>query len=231
MDVGLPDFWKCSWTSRPCSPRHEPIGRCGQAEVRGLLESLAGSLVALFTFRRRLLSLLNLIYTEPRNYQRNQVFAMSSGLQEELWTCALLILFAVTNLRASLVATDASNSWRTMVHTHLGADFSLEVGRHGLSKQRWSRLLLPFAACKRAAGLLPVDEEMPDGVGVPPHPLWMEIFPGFAVRGRQTAPHSLRGSNQCVRAPCCSVGSTPASRPRSADYRQPQTAKLPWGHC
>ena len=50
--------------------------------TRALLESIAGSLVALFTFRRRLLSLLNLIYSEPRRYERTQVFPMSSSLQQ-----------------------------------------------------------------------------------------------------------------------------------------------------
>ena len=160
--------------------------------TRALLGSIAGSLVALFTFRRRLLSLLNLIYSEPRRYERTQVFPMSSSLQQELWICALLIPVAVTNLRARphdhLLATDASSSWEAMVQAPVTSEFTLELGRHVLSKPRWSRLLLPFAAWKRAAGTLPEEDELPDGVPLLPHPLWMELFQSLQFEGALRRP-------------------------------------------
>ena len=98
----------------------------------------------------------------------------------------------MTNLRARphdhLLATDASSSWEAMVQAPVTLEFALEFGRHVLSKPRWSRLLLPFTAWKRAAGTLPEEDELPDGVPLLPHPLWMELFQSLQFEGALRRP-------------------------------------------
>ena len=90
------------------------IAKLGVA-TRALLEIAAGSLVSLLSFRRRLLSCLELVYTEGRALPRHQVFKLSDRLRDELWASAILVAAASTNMRARraevLYATDASLEW------------------------------------------------------------------------------------------------------------------------
>ena len=153
------------------------ISRLGLA-TRALLDLVAGSLVAIFSFRRRLLSMLNLVYTEGRGLPRDLVFSLSPGLRDELTASAILICTAATNLRARpspvLVATDASLEWEAGVETEIGPLLSREIARHALIKPLWNRLLRPGAARERALGSLSVTEELPDGE-VKAHPLWSKL--------------------------------------------------------
>ena len=79
---------------------------------------------------------------------RHQVFRLSVRLQDELWSCGILILVASTNLRARyspiLLATDASLDWEAGVKAQVGERFGEE----------------PEAQLS-AAGLLEASEELP----------------------------------------------------------------------
>ena len=146
--------------------------------TRGLLEVVSGCYVAVFSFRRRLLSCLELVYTEGRELPRRQAFSMSAALKDELLLCALLVPVAATNLRTRpspwLSATDASLDWQAEVRSWDGEAFGQELARHALAKPVWSRLLRPAEALKRAAGILDPEDELPGG-SCTCHPLWVEL--------------------------------------------------------
>ena len=97
----------------------------------GLLKVRAGCLVRLFFFWRRLLSCLDLIHSEGRPLPKNQVFKMTPRLRDELWTAALLIPVAASNMRVChspwLLATDASLQWKAEVRAKIGAAFGEEL--------------------------------------------------------------------------------------------------------
>ncbi|CAE7720841.1 unnamed protein product, partial [Symbiodinium necroappetens] len=153
------------------------VSRIGLA-TRALLDVIAGSLVSLFSFRRRLLCLLDLVYSEGRGLPRDLVFSLSDRLRDELCVAALLVATAATNLRARhsplLLASDASLEWEAGVETVVGEPFAKELFRHSLVKPLWNRLLRPLAARDRAAGVLPTSEELPENE-VKAHPLWSEL--------------------------------------------------------
>ena len=166
------------------------ISRLGLA-TRALLDLVAGSLVAIFAFRRRLLSMLNLIYTEGRGLPRDLVFTLSTSLRDELMTSAILISTAATNLRARaspvLVASDASLEWEAGVEAEVGPGMAREIGRHALIKPLWNRLLRPGAARERAAGCLAPEEELPADE-VKAHPLWSKLARGLQYGGAWRRP-------------------------------------------
>ena len=136
-------------------------------------------MVSILAFRRRLLSKLELVYSEGRGLPGRRVFAMSAKLRDELLTCALLVPVAATNLRFRpspwLLATDASLEWEAEVFAEIGPFLSLELG---LIRPLWTRLLQPGAARLRAAGLL--EDEMPEE-GVSKHCCGV-LWPGSCSR-------------------------------------------------
>ena len=151
--------------------------RIGMA-TRGLLEVVAGCYVAVFSFRRRLLSCMELTYTEGQGLPRQQAFTMTPALKDELLLCALLAPIAAANLRTKpspwLSATDASLDWQAEVRSWIGEAFGQELARHSLIKPVWNKLLRPTEAAQRAAGLLDPEEELPDS-SYTCHPLWIEL--------------------------------------------------------
>ncbi|CAE7868529.1 ANK3 [Symbiodinium sp. KB8] len=166
------------------------ISRLGLA-TRALLDLVAGSLVAIFAFRRRLLSLLNLVYTEGRGLPRDLVFTLSAGLRDELTTAAILISTAATNLRARaspvLVASDASLEWEAGVENEVGPTMAREIARHALIKPLWNRLLRPGAARERAVGCLATEEELPADE-IKAHPLWSKLARALQYGGAWRRP-------------------------------------------
>ena len=133
----------------------------------GLLEVLAGGFVALFMFRRRMMSLLDLIYVCQAGRDRREVVQLPEAAIDELWGLAILCPLAVTDLRArfadSVYMVDASNWGEAVVASSLGRGWQSEIHRHALSRSCWTKLLSPFKALQRAKGCLPVHEELPDG--------------------------------------------------------------------
>lgn len=148
----------------------------------GLLEALAGSLVAVFQTKRRFMSLLEEIYIAQRGRCRKDIVALSLELQEELLLAAALVPLTSIDfrLRASphLVASDASTEKEAAVFCEVGCLATEELHRHTLQKGLWNRLLNPLRAYRREVGDLDPLEELPDRsfeemYGM--HPLWEEI--------------------------------------------------------
>eukprot|EP00438_Fugacium_kawagutii_P015944 Skav205630 [mRNA] locus=scaffold1575:126668:131720:+ [translate_table: standard] len=160
------------------------VARMGVCSV-GLLEVLAGGFVAIFSFRRRMMSLLDLVYACQAGRDRRDVIRLSPELIDELWSLAVLCPLAVTNLRAQyspdIFMVDASNWGEAVVEAPLDGGMAEEIHRHGLSRSSGPKLLSPYKAALRAKGALSVEEELPEGESCySEHPVW-EV----AARGLQ----------------------------------------------
>ena len=104
----------------------------------GLLEVIAGALVAAFQCRRRLMSALQEVYRAQRGRSRAEVVRMSMKLKEELLVCLGLLPLAVVDMRlrpsAKLVCSDASTECEAAVQAEVGEARRTEFQRHGLQK-------------------------------------------------------------------------------------------------
>ena len=65
----------------------------------GLLESLAGGFVSIFSYRRRMLSLLDSIYSVQSNRQQSDIVHLPDTLVDELTLISILSPLAVTDIR------------------------------------------------------------------------------------------------------------------------------------
>ncbi len=173
---------------RPSLKRSIPLAFIIQRVVKlrratvGLLELMAGSLVAVFQTRRRLMSILEGIYDAQRGRERGDVVALSPELCDELLVAVALIPLAFIDLRLKaspdLVASDASSTSEAAVVCDVGPTATGELHRHTLQKGLWNRLLSPVQAYMREKDLLDACEELPDDTfeglyGM--HPVWEEI--------------------------------------------------------
>ena len=143
----------------------------------GLLEALAGAWVSLLGVRRKLFSVLDIIFEPLVIADQKAVIRLSPELISEMMAAAVLGTLACVNLRAKfadfVVATDASLHWMAGVRASAPSRFTQELSRHCIRRGIWSRRLSPFAAHKKAAGYLdPVEEVQPDDVPYTCHPLW-----------------------------------------------------------
>ena len=143
----------------------------------GLLEALAGAWVSLLGVRRKLFSVLDIIFEPLVIADQKAVIRLSPELISEMMAAAVLGTLACVNLRAKfadfVVATDASLHWMAGVRAPAPSRFTKELSRHCIRRGIWSRLLSPFAAHKKAAGYLdPAEEVHPDEVPYTSHPLW-----------------------------------------------------------
>ena len=147
-----------------------------------LMEALAGSWIALFSVRRRLMCCLELIFEAMGIPDQHAVIRLSDEMVSELWTLCLLAPLAVTNLRAQfneqLIATDSSLDYTAGVEAHLPAPIAQEVAKRSLKRGIWSRLLPSAEAWKRGHGLLPPEDEVP-GESYKCHPLWEVLARGL----------------------------------------------------
>ena len=141
----------------------------------GLLESLAGTWVAIFGLRRRLFCLLDIIFEALAIEDQKAVIRLSDALVDELVTLVVMAPMAMVNLRACyapfLIATDASMSGLAGVRAELSAPFSQELCRHALRKGTWAALLPPSKSWQKQHDLLPPGEEL-DDFEFSVHPLW-----------------------------------------------------------
>ena len=160
------------WPLIVISTRVAMLGLC----TVSLLEALAGSWVSLFSVRRRMLCAMNHIFEVLAIPQQNAVLRLSHDMISELWSLVLLGPLAVANLRAQfapfITATDASNDWLAAVRAPVPPSIVAEVGRRGLRKGRWTKLLPPAKAWQRAGGWLDPAEELPDD-SFDARPLWV----------------------------------------------------------
>ncbi len=146
----------------------------------GLLETLIGCWTSIFLFRRRLLSIFNVAYEAlQRDARQNEVFKLSPGLVEELLLCVGLGPLAATYLRGKdqtqVYCSDASSRSYAVCAATLPVWLQSEVHRFRLRKTVWVKLLSPLKALNRLKGILPPAEELPAGVPLPSHPLWLEL--------------------------------------------------------
>ena len=146
----------------------------------GLLETLVGCWTSIFLFRRRMLSILNIVYTVLQTSgSSGEVLRLSAALQDELLLCIALAPLAVTYLRAQnakhLYASDASSWGFAVVRAKLPEWLQGEVHRHRLRKSVWTKLLSPVKKLQRLKGILPPAEELPEGKTLPSHPIWVEL--------------------------------------------------------
>ncbi|CAE7367340.1 unnamed protein product [Symbiodinium sp. CCMP2592] len=147
----------------------------------GLLEIVAGGLIALFVLRRRLMSLLNIIFREMKGRFQNEAFTICPELREELLLVLGLVTTAVVELRSSyspkVYMVDASDWGEAVCSTFVGTALSKEISRHALRKGIWTRLLSPSLARERSHGCLSPAEEVPGGPDFcyRAHPLWVKL--------------------------------------------------------
>ena len=148
----------------------------------GLLEVLAGGLIALFIYRRRLLCLLEEIFVAMKGKDQDCVIKIEAALYQELLICASLLPLAVVELRADynpdVFAVDASDWGEAVTSCPTTSAFTKELSRHALRKGVWTRLLAPAAARARSHGNLDPDRELPGGeeARFRSHPLWTTVF-------------------------------------------------------
>ena len=144
----------------------------------GLMEALAGCWVALLGVRRRLFSLLCLIFEPLGVDDQKAVIRLSSEMISEMSLLVVLGPLAVVNLRAKhadfVVATDASCDTLAAVRADVAPTIAQELARHSLRKGNWSRMLTPLKAWSKEHGLLDPAEELhgEDDEVYATHPFW-----------------------------------------------------------
>eukprot|EP00435_Cladocopium_sp_Y103_P047846 s453_g14.t1 len=138
------------------------VGHCSGE----LMQIVVGSIISLFLFRRRLLSLLDSCFESYRGRPMDEIFPLTGRCKSDLLTVVVLLPMAATNIRAStpelVAAADASNWGEAGVWSRIPKCVGKELIRHCLRKSVWARLLTPSQAVLRGHGLLPEDEELPD---------------------------------------------------------------------
>ena len=141
-----------------------------------LLEVIAGGFVSLFTFRRRMMSLLDLVYVIQCGRERAEIISLSPPVIDELWSLVVLCPLAVSDLRADfsdrIYMVDASNWGDAVVSAPLKGGLPAEIHRHSVNKSCWTRLLSPFKAHLRGKGCLDPAEELPGEESFTEHPVW-----------------------------------------------------------
>ena len=162
------------------------IVRLGYSSV-DLLQTIGGSLLSFYLFRRRMLCLMDLIFQATVGREKNEVLEMSGGLKSELFCLAFLLPLACTDLRAlprgRVFASDASNWGEASVVADLPGAISEELVRHSLRKGTWSRLLPAGLAWERSHGLLEVDQELPSNeICYTMNPLWETLAKCLSFR-------------------------------------------------
>lgn len=151
----------------------------------GLLESLAGGFVSIFSYRRRMLSLLDSIYTVQADREQSDIIHLPITLVDELTLMAILCPLAVTDIRTPfsehLYCVDASDWGEAVVKAHVGEQLGQELHRHALKRSVWTKMLSPFKRLMREKGMLSSDCELPPGEEpYSEHPLWQTAAKGLS---------------------------------------------------
>ena len=144
-----------------------------------LLEVIAGGLISLFIFRRRVLSLLCEVFETMKLRERDEAFFVGPALREELVLRVGLLPLAVVELKAvynaHVFAVDASSGSEAGVYCNVGTVLAKEISRHSLRKGIWTKLLSPGRAREKLHGSLDPEDEVPGGAEdvYKAHPLWV----------------------------------------------------------
>ncbi|CAK9059357.1 60S ribosomal export protein nmd3 [Durusdinium trenchii] len=152
------------------------VAKLGVCSI-SLLEVLAGGFVSLFGFRRRMLCLLDYVYSLQGGRNQRDIISLPKPAIDELWSLVILCPLAVTDLRANfsdrIFMVDASNWGDAVVSAELSAGLQSEMRRHSLSRSCWTKMLTPFKAMLRGKGALSPNDELPgDEEPFTEHPVW-----------------------------------------------------------
>lgn len=149
------------------------VASLGLATI-GLLESLAGSWIAILGCRRRMFCLMEVIFEALSVTDQQSVVRLSKPLIGELLSLVILAPLAVVDLRCQfsnvLIATDASLDAMAAVSASVPRHVCEELCRTGLTKGRWTQLLNPHEAWKKQHDLLQPDVEIEEPYNI--HPFW-----------------------------------------------------------
>eukprot|EP00435_Cladocopium_sp_Y103_P037015 s110_g9.t1 len=154
------------------------VARLAVASV-ALLEVLCGAWMSILQFRRRMMCLLDLCYAAQVERERCDVIALSAEAVAELWMLVILSPLAATDLKAQSIdeifLTDASEDAVAGVKAVVGKTFTAELQRHCLTRGAWARLLSPWQLWLKQHGRLEAEAELPEGVPLVCHPLWVKL--------------------------------------------------------
>eukprot|EP00438_Fugacium_kawagutii_P002455 Skav235883 [mRNA] locus=scaffold5594:7902:12776:+ [translate_table: standard] len=152
--------------------------KLGYASV-GLLETLSGAWISILQVRRRMLCLLQVLYECQRGRQQEDIIRLPMEAIEELYVLALLGPLAVVEMRApsmpEVYMSDASEWGTASVRATIPTCMAKEFQRHTLSRGAWSKLLTPWKAWLRMHEQLFEEDELPSGVPLVSHPLWLVL--------------------------------------------------------
>lgn len=160
---------------------------CLGVSTISLLQSIAGSWISVLCIRRRLLSMMNLIFDAIAcSSGPSQVVRLSGALVDELFSFCIGGMMACFNMRAKvrgeIRASDASNWGMAAVLGKVPVPVAREAMRWSLSKSLWSKLLPPGKAWLRGHGLLCPEDELPSGELFDTHPLWTALARCYVYR-------------------------------------------------
>ena len=168
---------------------------CLGVSTIGLLQSLAGSWISVLCLRRRLMSMMNLIFDAIAcSSGPEQTIRLSGALKDELFSFCIGGILAAVNLRAEhlgeLRATDSSNWGMAAVGAFAPTVVCREAMRLSLSRSVWSKLLPPRKAWLRDKGLLDASEELPGELMFDTHPFWEALGRCYVFRELWRREHS-----------------------------------------
>ena len=150
----------------------------GLATIK-LLQILTGSWVAVLQCRKRMMVLLDELYVVQHGRQDTDVVALSPQLKDEMWSLCILGPLAVSDLRAATISqvfcSDASEEFKATVVGDVSFCFARELHRHSLVRGAWTHLLSPWKLWCKQHGELFLGEELPEGVPLVSHPLWLTL--------------------------------------------------------
>lgn len=150
--------------------------KLGVATV-SLLEVLCGCWIAVLQIKRRLLCLVDVLYECQRGRDRADIVRLSAEAIQELWTLIIMAPVATCNMCCQSISelffTDASNDFTASVWAKVPKVFTKELQRHCLSRGVWNKLLTPWQSWLRFHGQLYEEDELPEGVPLVSHPLWV----------------------------------------------------------
>ena len=153
-----------------------------------LLQIIAGSLISIFLFRRRFLSLLDSLFEACAIAEKlGRSVSLAGRVKSDLLVMVALMPLAAANLRAPvssrILASDASNWGEAACFAKVPPFVAKELYRHVLRKSVWTKLLQPAAAWTRAAGLLDPSEELPcPAETFKLNPLWQVLAEGLEYK-------------------------------------------------